>query len=75
MTKRVRKVKQKQYTVTIMETVQSDFMIAASSQRKAIDIARALYRSGELVLEPGELYKVAFRALPVTIAELKNPQT
>ena len=75
MTKRVRKVKQKQYTVTIMETVQSNFMIAASSQRKAIDIARALYRSGELVLEPGELYKVTFRALPGAIAGLKNPQT
>ena len=75
MTKRVRKVKQKQYTVTIMETVQSNFMIAASSQRKAIDIARALYRSGELVLEPGELCKVTFRALPGAIAGLKNPQT
>lgn len=75
MTKRVRKVKQKQYTVTIMETVQSDFMIAASSQRKAIDIARALYRSGELVLEPGELRKVTFKAFPGAIAELKNPQT
>ena len=58
-----------------METVQSDFMIAASSQRKAIDIARALYRSGELVLEPGELRKVTFKAFPGAIAELKNPQT
>lgn len=75
MTKRVKKVKQKQYTVTIMETVQSDFMIAASSRRKAIDTARALYRSGKLVLEPGELCKVAFKAFPGAIAELKNPQT
>lgn len=70
-----KKVRQKQYVVIVTEVVQDNFTIAAGSQQKAVDTARALYRSGELVLEPGELCKVTFRAFPVAIAELKNPQT
>lgn len=70
-----KKVRQKQYVVIVTEVVQDNFTIAAGSQQKAVDTARALYRSGELVLEPGELCKVTFRAFPGAIAGLKNPQT
>lgn len=75
MTKKARKAKQKQYVVIVTEVVQDNFTIAAGSQQKAVDTARALYRSGKLVLEPGELRKVTFKAFPGAIAELKNPRT
>lgn len=62
MSKNPKRLKQKQYTVTVTETVQESFAIAARSQQEAVSIARSLYRSGELVLEPGELVKVSFKS-------------
>ena len=63
MPKNPKKLKQKQYVVTVTETVRDNFTIAARSQQEAIDITRSLYRSGKLVLEPGELVKVSFKSL------------
>ena len=62
MSKNPKKLKQKQYAVTITETVQESFTFAARSQQDAIGTARSLYRSGKLVLEPGELVKVSFKS-------------
>lgn len=62
MTRDPKKLKQKQYVVTVTETVQESFTFAACSQQEAVDIAQSLYRSGKLVLEPGELVKVSFKS-------------
>lgn len=62
VSKNPKKLKQKQYAVTITETVRDNFIIVARSQQEAVDIAQSLYRSGKLVLEPGELVKVSFKS-------------
>lgn len=62
MTRRLNTSTPKQYIVTVTETVQGSFAIAANSKKEAIDIAQSLYRSGKLVLEPGELVKVSFKS-------------
>ena len=43
------------YEVLIEETVSGSFLLEASSADEAAEAARRSYRSGELVLEPGEL--------------------
>lgn len=50
------------YTVTIKETVTQDFQIKAISKSEALEIARKKYCGGEIVLEPGELISVKFKA-------------
>ena len=62
MIRNPKNLKQKQYAVTITETVRDNFTIVARSQQEAIDTAQSLYRSGKLVLEPGELVKVSFKS-------------
>lgn len=62
MIKNPKKLKQKQYVITVTETVRDNFTIVARSQQEAIDTAQSLYRSGKLVLEPGELVKVSFKS-------------
>ena len=62
MPKNPKKLKQKQYDVTVTETVRECFTIVTRSQQEAIDTAQSLYRSGKLVLEPGELVKVSFKS-------------
>ena len=62
MTRSLNKIKQKQYVVTITETVREDFVIAAHNKDEVIRLAQSLYRSGQLVLEPGERIKVKFEA-------------
>ena len=62
MIRNPKKLKQKQYAVTVTETVRDNFTIVARSQQEATSIARSLYRSGQLVLEPGELVKVSFKS-------------
>lgn len=62
MIRNPKKLKQKQYAVTVTETVRESFTIVARSQQEAIDTAQSLYRSGKLVLEPGELVKVSFKS-------------
>lgn len=62
MPKNPKKLKQKQYAATVTETVRESFTIVARSQQEAIDTAQSLYRSGQLVLEPGELVKVSFKS-------------
>ena len=62
MSKKSKKLRQKQYAVTVTETVRESFTIVARSQQEAIDTAQSLYRSGKLVLEPGELVKVSFKS-------------
>ena len=42
------------YAVTIEETVSDVFEIEAESLEEAEEIARAKYKSGEIVLEPGK---------------------
>ena len=60
MTRNSNKIKQKQYIVTIAETVQESFTVTASNKEEALRLAQSLHRSGQLVLEPGELVKVKF---------------
>lgn len=62
MPKNSKRLKQKQYAVTVTETARDNFAIVARSQQEATSIARSLYRSGQLVLEPGELVKVSFKS-------------
>lgn len=44
-----------EYIVTIEETVSEGFKISADSVKEALEIARQMYKNGELVLEPGNL--------------------
>lgn len=62
MIRNPKKLKQKQYVITVTETVRDNFTIMARSQQEAIDTAQSLYRSGKLVLEHGELVKVSFKS-------------
>ena len=62
MTSGLKKVKRKQYEIIVTETVQDNFTITASNKEEALRLAQSLYRSGQLVLEPGELVKVKFEA-------------
>ena len=62
MSKNPKKLKQKQYAITVTETVLQSFTIVARSQQEATSIAQSLYRSGKLVLEPGELVRVSFKS-------------
>lgn len=55
----------KYYMVTVKETVTQDFQIKAKSKSEALEIARKKYRGGEIVLEPGELISVKFKAARV----------
>lgn len=43
------------YEVIIEETVSGSFLLEAPTAEEAAEAARRSYRSGELVLEPGEL--------------------
>ncbi len=43
------------YTITIKEVVSENFEIEADNIHKALEIAENLYKSGELVLCPGNL--------------------
>ena len=45
----------KKFTIAIEETVVQEFEIEANSTEEAWDIAERKYRSGEIVLEPGEV--------------------
>ena len=60
MTSGLKKVKRKQYEIIVTETVQGNFTVTASNKEEALRLARSLYRSDQLVLEPGELIKVKF---------------
>lgn len=54
--------KPKQYEIIVTETVQGNLAVTADSKEEAIELAQSLYRSGQLVLEPGELVKIKFEA-------------
>ena len=43
------------FTVIVEETICQEFVVDASDAEDAATIARQRYRSGEFVLEPGEL--------------------
>lgn len=62
MTSGLKKVKRKQYEIIVTETVQGSFTITVNNKEEAVRLARSLYRSGQLVLEPGELIEVKFEA-------------
>lgn len=47
----------KRFYVTIEETVCETFEVVAEDENQAREIAAAKYKSGELVLEPGELQR------------------
>ncbi len=46
------------YKINIQETVSEVFDIEASSEQEAIEIAEKMYKSGGIVLEPGNLLSV-----------------
>ena len=50
------------YTVTIEEPVVKDFEVEAESMERAIDAAIINYKSGEFVLDPGEVIHKQIRA-------------
>lgn len=50
------------FLVTVEERVSQDFVIQADSQEEAEELARKLYKKGDLVLEPGNLLDVSFSA-------------
>ena len=52
----------KKFNVTIEERVSQDFVIQADSQEEAEELARKLYKNGDLVLEPVNLLDVSFSA-------------
>jgi len=62
MANNLKKLRKRQYTVIVTETVREDFVIVAHNKDEVIRLAQSLYRSGQLVLEPGELVKVKFEA-------------
>lgn len=62
MSRDFKKSKQKRYGIIVTETVQGNFTVTASNKGEALGLAQSLYRSGRLVLEPGELVKVKFTA-------------
>ncbi len=43
------------FIITIEETVSQSFNVEASTMEEAMEIAEAKYKSGEFVLEPGNL--------------------
>ena len=51
------------YTITIEETVAKDFDIEADSAEEVYETAEQKYKSGELVLDPGECQ---FRQMAIT---------
>ena len=69
MTSDLKKVKRKQYEIIVTETVQGSFTIIVNNKEEAVRLARSLYRSGQLVLEPGELVKVKFAVHAAHIKE------
>ena len=52
----------KKFNVTVEERVSQDFVIQADSQEEAEELARKLYKNGDLVLEPENLLDVSFSA-------------
>lgn len=50
------------FLVTVEERVSQDFVIQADSQEEAEELARKLYKNGDLVLESGNLLDVSFSA-------------
>lgn len=44
-----------QFKITIEEMVSQSFNVEASTMEEAMEIAEAKYKSGEFVLEPGNL--------------------
>ena len=43
------------YKIGIEEIVSAEFKVEAENSEQALEIAKEKYRSGEFVLEPGEL--------------------
>lgn len=62
MANNLKKLRKRRYIVIATEIVQENFTVTASNKEEALRLARSLYRSGQLVLEPGELIKVKFEA-------------
>ena len=60
MANNLKKLRKRRYTVIVTETVQENFTVTASNKEEALRLAQSLHRSGQLVLEPGELVKVKF---------------
>ena len=52
----------KKFNGTVEERVSQDFVIQADSQEEAEELARKLYKNGDLVLESGNLLDVSFSA-------------
>lgn len=52
----------KKFNVTVEERVSQNFVIQADSQEEAEELARKLYKNGDLVLERGNLLDVSFSA-------------
>ena len=62
MADNLKQLRERRYTAIVTETVQESFTVTASNKEEALRLAQSLYRSGQLVLEPGKLVKVKFEA-------------
>ena len=60
MANNLKKLRKRRYIVIATEIVQENFTVTASNKEEALRLAQSLHRSGQLVLEPGELVKVKF---------------
>lgn len=59
----------KEYGVIIEETVSKEFKVTAESEEAALETARELYRSAELILEPGDITARKIAVLPTDGAD------
>lgn len=62
----------KTYKIGIEEIVSGEFEVEAEDSEQALEIAKEKYRSGEFVLEPGELQSKNMAVLEPESTEWKE---
>lgn len=62
----------KTYKIGIEEIVSGEFEVKAETSEQALEIAKEKYRSGEFVLEPGELQSKNIAVLEPESTEWKE---
>lgn len=60
------------YKIGIEEIVSAEFKVEAENSEQALEIAKEKYRSGEFVLEPGELQSKNISILEPICTEWKE---
>lgn len=60
---------EKEFTVTIEETVSDVFIVKAESLKDAVDKVSGAYRCGSIILEPGNLVQKKFHISDISSNE------